>query len=130
MDDERVEAMRKRKKTVMEGTEAKAGQGEVVEEETETNFAGSEEVEMNISRILQTIDRFTEQVSELLETGKTLFRDLSGEFEERMFRIHREHVEKWEEEIKELRALDASNEEASARLHNAQYLLQNAHINS
>ncbi|CAJ2628809.1 hypothetical protein L195_g039524 [Trifolium pratense] len=33
--------------------------------------------------------------------------------------IHKEQVEKWQEEIKELRALDASNEEANALLQNA-----------
>jgi len=33
-------------------------------------------------------------------------------------------VEKWQEEIRELRALDASNEEANALLHNARHLLQ------
>ena len=36
-----------------------------------------------------------------------------------MCRIHRERVERWEEEIRELRARDAANEQASA-LHNAQ----------
>lgn len=39
-------------------------------------------------------------------------------------RIHKEQVEKWQEEIKELRALDASNEEANALLQNARYVLQ------
>ena len=41
------------------------------------------------------------------------------------FRIHKEHMEKWQEEIKELRLMDASNEEASAMLSNARFLLQN-----
>jgi uncharacterized protein YigA (DUF484 family) len=35
-------------------------------------------------------------------------------------RIHRERVERWEEEIHELRAHDAANEQARALLHNAQ----------
>jgi len=35
-------------------------------------------------------------------------------------RIHRERLERWEEEIRELRARDAANEQASALLHNAQ----------
>jgi hypothetical protein len=39
-------------------------------------------------------------------------------------RIHKEQVEKWQEEIKELRALDASNEEANGLLQNARYVLQ------
>lgn len=46
-----------------------------------------------------------------------------------IFRIHKEQVEKWQEEIRELRALDASNEEANALLHNARYLLQPTHDN-
>ena len=47
-----------------------------------------------------------------------------------MCRIHKEQMEKWQEEIRELRAIDASNEEASAVLHNATYLLQNPHVES
>lgn len=36
---------------------------EIVEnEETETNVVGSEEMELNISKILEKIDRFTEMV--------------------------------------------------------------------
>lgn len=34
-------------------------------------------------------------------------------------------MEKWQEEIKELRLLDTSNEEADGLLLNAKYLLQN-----
>uniref|UniRef100_A0A453D3Y7 Uncharacterized protein n=1 Tax=Aegilops tauschii subsp. strangulata TaxID=200361 RepID=A0A453D3Y7_AEGTS len=41
-------------------------------------------------------------------------------------RIHKERVEKWEEEIRELRARDAANERTRAILHNAQ--LQLFHI--
>lgn len=45
-------------------------------------------------------------------------------FNFQLCRIHKEQVEKWQEEIKDLRALDASNEEANALLHNARYVLQ------
>lgn len=45
-------------------------------------------------------------------------------------RIHKEQIEKWQDEIKELRLLDTSNEEANALLRNARYLLGNAHIDS
>lgn len=45
-------------------------------------------------------------------------------------RIHKEQIEKWQDEIKELRLLDTSNEEANAVLCNARYLLENAHIDS
>lgn len=40
-------------------------------------------------------------------------------------RIHKEQIEKWQEEIKELRFLDTANEEMDALLHNAAYLLHN-----
>ncbi|XP_039062601.1 uncharacterized protein LOC120207163 [Hibiscus syriacus] len=96
-----------------------------VNEQSEANVNGSEEMELNISHILEKIDRFTQLVSELLESGKTMFRELSNEFEERLFTIHKEQMEKWQEEIKELRLIDASNEEASALLNNARFLLQN-----
>lgn len=36
-------------------------------------------------------------------------------------------MEKWQEEIKELRALDTANEETDALLQNAIYLIQNIH---
>lgn len=45
-------------------------------------------------------------------------------------RIHKEQIDKWQEEIKELRLLDASNEEASAVLHNARFLLQSPPIDT
>lgn len=45
-------------------------------------------------------------------------------------RLHKEHIEKWQEEIKELRLLNDANEEAGAILHNARFLLQNPHIDS
>lgn len=42
-------------------------------------------------------------------------------------RIHKEQMERWQDEIKELRMLDVANEEADALLQNAKYLLQNIH---
>ncbi|XWS76762.1 hypothetical protein CRYUN_Cryun01aG0205400 [Craigia yunnanensis] len=130
MESERNEALRKRKKPNMEENEEdQIRNGTVMEitekEQSETNIVGSEEMELNISHILEKIDRFTQLVSELLESGKTMFKELCNEFEERLFLIHKEQMEKWQEEIKELRLVDASNEEASAVLSNARFLLQN-----
>ncbi|XP_044492534.1 uncharacterized protein LOC123216203 [Mangifera indica] len=129
-----TEVKRKRVKTTMEEKELEGGGEsglEIVEnEETETNVVGSEEMELNISKILEKIDRFTEMVSEVLESGKTMFKELSNDFEEKMIMIHKEQMERWQEEIKELRLLDASNEEASAILHNARFLLRNPHSDS
>jgi hypothetical protein len=46
-------------------------------------------------------------------------------------RIHREQVEKWEKEMKELRAHDSANEAARSLLHNAQFhLFQNVREDS
>ncbi|KAF3454527.1 hypothetical protein FNV43_RR04975 [Rhamnella rubrinervis] len=103
--------------------------GEKIVEKAEfvTNIVGSEEMEHNISQILEKIEHFTDLVSELLESGKAIMKQLSNEFEERMIMIHKEQIEKWQEEIKELRLLDASNVQAHALLHDAQYLLRNAH---
>ncbi|CBI37073.3 unnamed protein product, partial [Vitis vinifera] len=117
----------------MDENEGEVGDGivdQIEEEETETNIAGSEEMELSINRILEKIENFTQLVSELLESGKTLFKDLSNEFEERMILIHKEQIEKWQEEIRELRLLDAANEEINAVLHNARCLLQNVHFHS
>ncbi|KAG8653369.1 uncharacterized protein LOC110614722 isoform X2 [Manihot esculenta] len=102
----------------------------VGKEETETNTLGSEEMELNIAHIVEKIEHFTQMVSELLESGKTMFKEMSHEFEERLIMIHKEKMEKWQEEIRELRMLDASNEEDNAILHNARYLLQNPQIDS
>ncbi|XP_019051968.1 PREDICTED: uncharacterized protein LOC104590014 [Nelumbo nucifera] len=120
---EEIEAARKRMKPV----EEKDGDAAAIEEETTTNLTGSEEMELNIARLLERIERFTEQVTELLEAGKTMFKELSNEFEERMIAIHREQIEKWQEEIKDLRLVDASNEEVITLLNNARFLLQNFH---
>ncbi|XP_068661223.1 uncharacterized protein [Aristolochia californica] len=85
----------------------------------------SEEMEASISRILQKIEHFTDRVSELLEAGKKLFKEMSDDLEEKLIRMHVEQMEKWTEEIKEIRLLDCTNEEIRARLHKVQYLLQN-----
>ncbi|CAN6302618.1 unnamed protein product [Urochloa humidicola] len=81
---------------------------------------GSAETEDHIQRILVAIDNYTRQVSEMLDAGRTLFKDLAADLEERLCSIHKERVERWEEEIRELRARDAANEQARALLHNAQ----------
>ncbi|XVF22233.1 hypothetical protein REPUB_Repub12eG0155900 [Reevesia pubescens] len=129
MESERDEALRKRMKPNMEEKEEdqiSSGTGmEITEkQQSETNIVGSEEMELNISHILEKIDRFTQLVSELLESGKTMFKELSNEFEERLIMIHKEQMEKWQEEIRELRMVDASNEEANSLLNNARLLLQ------
>nr|KJB07126.1 hypothetical protein B456_001G149000 [Gossypium raimondii] len=69
--------------------------------------------------------RMKPNVSELLGSRETMFKELSNEFEQWLILIHREQMKKWQEEIKELRLVDASNEEASALLNNARFLLQN-----
>lgn len=51
-------------------------------------------------------------------------------FELSICRVHKEQMDKWQEEIKELRMLDASNEDVNALLHNARYLLQNVRSDS
>ncbi|BFG24049.1 hypothetical protein CerSpe_103230 [Prunus speciosa] len=99
-------------------------------EELETFVAGSEQVELAVAHILEKIERFTQLVSELLGSGKAMFQKIGDEFEERMIMVHKEQIEKWQEEIRELRVLDASNEEANALLHNARGLLHHAHVDS
>ncbi|OIT05176.1 PREDICTED: uncharacterized protein LOC109223942 [Nicotiana attenuata] len=95
------------------------------EEETAAATLASEQMELEIANILGKINRFTNLVSELLESGKSMLKELSNEFEERIILVHKEQMEKWQEKIKELRLLDTSNEEADALLGNAKYLLQN-----
>ncbi|XP_028770944.1 uncharacterized protein LOC114728241 [Neltuma alba] len=128
MESPGSEAARKRMRPDMGEEEDEAGAQIEGKEESEMNIAGSEEMELNISNILEKIENFTQRVSELLESGKTMFKELSNEFEERLIMIHKEQIEKWQEEIKLLRTLDASNEEAHIVLHNARYLLQHTHI--
>ncbi|CAO2824997.1 unnamed protein product [Amaranthus hypochondriacus] len=43
-------------------------------------------------------------------------------------KIHKEKIEKWQEEMKELRAIDATNKEMNDRLNNVKFLLQTIHI--
>lgn len=125
---------RKRLKHAMEENEQEIIDGtslEIVEkDETDMNIVGSEEMELNFAHIFEKIEHFTQMVSELLESGKAMFKEMSNEFEERLISIHKEEMEKWQEEIKVLRLLDASNEEASGILHNARFVLQNPHIDS
>ena len=100
-----------------ENEEDQINNGTVMEitEKEQSEIVGSEEMELNISHILEKIDRFTQlvtiinhnpfnfiytavhnhfnyffsynfmEVSELLESGKTMFKELSNEFEERLF---------------------------------------------
>ncbi|KAI3840271.1 hypothetical protein MKX03_010751 [Papaver bracteatum] len=123
-----IETSRKRIKQTMVEEEEENENGLVMEGEVETVATGSEEMESLINGVLEKIERFTQQVSEMLEAGKTLFKDLSNEFEERIIGIHKEQIEKWQDEIKELRALDAMNEEANTRLHMTRSLFQNAQM--
>ncbi|XP_062025891.1 uncharacterized protein LOC133742226 [Rosa rugosa] len=132
MESEGIESNRKRMKpdSREEGDGAVSDSEMAQRGEFEMSVAGSEEVELSISQILGKIDRFTEMISELLDSGKAVFKKISDDYEERLIMIHKEQMEKWQEEIRELRAIDASNEEASAVLHNATYLLQNPHVDS
>ncbi|CAK9142134.1 unnamed protein product [Ilex paraguariensis] len=136
MQSEGTEVMRKRKKTAVEENELVVADEAFVGiagEETETNAVGSEQMDLDITHILEKIERFTQLVDVLndvpyaIEHGKSLLKELSIEFEERMILIHKEQMEKWQDDIKELRLLDASNEEINALLHNARFLLQHVH---
>ncbi|WOL00348.1 hypothetical protein Cni_G09061 [Canna indica] len=109
-----------------EGSDGDGGGGEGGGDEMATDM-GSEEIEQNIQHIFEKIKHFTQQVGDLLEAGRTMFRNLSVEFEERLLSIHKEQLEKWQDEIKELQSCDASNETARALLDNAQHLLCSAH---
>ncbi|GAB4856027.1 hypothetical protein Ancab_024666 [Ancistrocladus abbreviatus] len=125
------DSTRKRKPETMEENKIEMGDGaskEATEEETEMNFSGSEDMELGIARIFEKVDRFNQLVSELLESGKLLFNKLMQDFEDRILLTHKMQIDKWQEEIKELRMLDATNEEMNARLHNAKCLLQNVHV--
>ncbi|KAH6810915.1 knotted 1-binding protein [Perilla frutescens var. frutescens] len=106
--------------------------GSLVQVPAEENVvtSNSEQVEMEISHILEKINNFTQTVSELLESGKSMLKEMSNGFEERMILIHKEQIEKWQEEIKELRLLDTANEEIVAVLQNAAYLLQSVTVGS
>ncbi|KAI8522481.1 hypothetical protein RHMOL_Rhmol13G0000800 [Rhododendron molle] len=133
MESKGTGVMRKRVKPTVEDTvpiEGGKTLDEIVEEETGIHPVVSEQMELEIGHILEKINRFTQLVSELLESGKSLLKELSNEFEERVILVHKEQIDKWQEEIKELRMLDASNEDVNALLHNARYLLQNVHSDS
>ncbi|KAK4350109.1 hypothetical protein RND71_029422 [Anisodus tanguticus] len=108
-----------------ETTQTDSEVAKVVEEETAAATLASEQVELEVANILEKINRFTNLFSELLDSGKSMLKELSNEFEERIISIHKEQMEKWQEEIMELRLLDTSNEEADALLLDAKYLLQN-----
>ncbi|KAG6418015.1 hypothetical protein SASPL_120213 [Salvia splendens] len=129
METEGTAGMAKRMKSSVEEKELALQDGSMIEVSAEDNVvtSNSELVEMDISHILEKINNFTQMVSELLESGKSMLKELSNEFEERMILIHKEQMEKWQEEIKELRALDTANEETDALLQNAIYLIHNIH---
>ncbi|KAL0292044.1 UNVERIFIED_CONTAM: hypothetical protein Scaly_2608400 [Sesamum calycinum] len=130
MENEGISGMAKRMKASVEDKETLVDGGSIVQvpgEENDPRASNSEQVEMEIARILEKINNFTQMVSELLESGKLMLKELSNEFEERMILIHKEQMEKWQEEIKELRLLDAANEEIDALLNNAKYLLESIH---
>ncbi|VVA31870.1 PREDICTED: knotted 1-binding [Prunus dulcis] len=130
MENKDSESRRKRMKPDEEEEGAISDSEKAQNEELETFVAGSEEVELAVAHILEKIERFTQLVSELLGSGKAMFQKIGDEFEERMIVVHKEQIEKWQEEIRELRILDASNEEANALLHNARGLLHHAHVDS
>lgn len=132
MEEKDTQIARKRKMDNMEneGSEERGETDEQngEEEESEMNFSGSEEMRLGIARILEKVEAFNQQVSEMLESGKSLFTKLNQDFEERVLMIHKEQIEKWQEEIKELRMIDTTNEEMHARLNNVKCLLQTVHI--
>lgn len=131
MEKEDTQIARKRKINDMEHEisedkgETNEGNGE---EESEVNFSGSDEMRLGIARLHEKVEAYNQLVSEMLESGKSLFNKLSQEYEERVIMIHKEQIEKWQEEIKELRMIDATNEEMNVRLNNVKCLLQTVHI--
>ncbi|EAY85398.1 hypothetical protein OsI_06777 [Oryza sativa Indica Group] len=52
--------------------------------EEEEVVAASAETEEHVQRILLAIDAFTRQVSEMLEAGHALFKNLAADFEDRL----------------------------------------------
>ncbi|XP_074319170.1 uncharacterized protein LOC141656237 [Silene latifolia] len=101
---------------------------ENMEEETEMNFSGSEEMNRGVEHILEKVEAFNQLVSEMLDSGKAHFNKLNQDFEERVLMIHKEQMEKWQDEIKGLRMIDEANEELYARLNNVKSLLQSVKI--
>ncbi|XP_021772097.1 uncharacterized protein LOC110736233 [Chenopodium quinoa] len=131
MEEQDTQIARKRKINDMEH-ERSEDRGETNEEngeeESEMNFSGSEEMRLGIARLHEKVEAYNQLVSEMLESGKSLFNKLSQDYEERVLMIHKEQIEKWQEEIKELRVIDATNEEMNDRLNNVKCLLQTVHI--
>ncbi|CAA0817206.1 cysteine-rich RLK (RECEPTOR-like protein kinase) 8 [Striga hermonthica] len=128
MEDGSSIAMAKRMKVAVEDGETLVeGESTALVSVEENGPRASEQVKTEIAHILEKINSFTEMVSELLDSGKSMLKELSNDFEERMISIHKEQILKWHEEINELRLLDAANEDADALLQNAKYLLQIAH---
>ncbi|KAJ8560013.1 hypothetical protein K7X08_004071 [Anisodus acutangulus] len=149
MEIEVADLTNKRMKPSVAGNETTESRMEVAKDADEENALipvpmASEQMEADIANIFQKMDHFTNlrqgadarspspmgsvnKVSELLESGKSMLKELSNEFEERLIQIHKEQMEKWQEEIRELRLLDTANEEADSLLLNAKSLLQNVH---
>ncbi|KAM6574920.1 hypothetical protein CsatA_023247 [Cannabis sativa] len=59
----------------------------MAEAEIDQTNGASPEMELQITQILEKLDNFTNMVSELLESGKTMFKELSNEFEEQMITL-------------------------------------------
>ncbi|CAM8924169.1 unnamed protein product [Rhodiola kirilowii] len=133
MENQESENPRKRTKLVMEGDEGEVEDAtalEALEIEEAEETAESEEMKQELSCIVEKIESFTQLVSELLESGKKVFQDLSDEFEDRMIMMHKKMTDKWQEEMRDLRLLDASSEEIKALLQNARYLLHSVRDDS
>jgi hypothetical protein len=64
-------------------SQGSAGGGAAAEAEAEEHM-GSAETEDHIQRILAAIDNYTRQVSEMLDAGRALFKDLATDFEEHL----------------------------------------------
>ncbi|XP_074564195.1 uncharacterized protein LOC141820724 [Curcuma longa] len=118
-----MDVLQKRIKMMEEsGDEGDGGQGSG----KQMTEMGSQDMEEHFQRIFDKVERYTHQVEELLEAGRTLFKNLSPEFEERLISIHKEQIEKWQEEIKDLQSRHAANEAAAALLGNAHHLLRSS----
>ncbi|KAJ7525048.1 hypothetical protein O6H91_17G033900 [Diphasiastrum complanatum] len=89
----------------------------------EEHRVGSDAIEGSIQLIRQKIDNFTQQVSGLLEAGKSFFLEIANGFEESIVQLHQKQIEKWEEEIQSVRNIDSLNEDINYRLLNAQSLI-------
>ncbi|KAG2242900.1 hypothetical protein Bca52824_095256 [Brassica carinata] len=115
-----------------EEKEGETGDGMSLDENETTKLVASDEMELRISQILDKIESFTQTVKALMKLHNA-FLDMfiiTDDYDSSCCRIHKEHVEKWQEEIKELRLLDASNEETTSLLHNARFLIQNPNIDA